>query len=113
MFEAEYIQLVIKPKVDLILEDGVESIADLTAKFNAAFDCKVSKAKATGWLKALGYRVTRTVQIMRPRASAPAPAPERTREVEEFRTGHRQLQFNFGPPPPSFFGNVVPPGFEE
>ena len=81
MFEAEYIQLVIKPKVDLILEDGVESIADLTAKFNAAFDCKVSKAKATGWLKALGYRVTRTVQIMRPRASAPAPAPERARAV--------------------------------
>lgn len=112
MFEAEYIQLVIKPKVDLILEDGVESIADLTAKFNATFDCKVSKAKATGWLKALGYRVTRTVQIMRPRASAPAPAPERTREVEGFRTEHRQHQFNFGPPP-TFFGNVVPPGFEE
>jgi hypothetical protein len=111
MFEAEYIQLVIKPKVDLILEDGVESIADLTAKFNATFDCKVSKAKATGWLKALGYRVTRTVQIMRPRASAPAPV--RPREVEEFRTGHRQPQFDFGPPPPSFFGNVVPPGFEE
>jgi hypothetical protein len=112
MFEDEYVTLVIKPKVDRILEDGVGSIGELTTKFNKTFKCKVSKAKVTSWLKALGYRVTRTVSIVGP-APAPVPAPARAPAPEEFSTSHRQPQFNFPAPPPSFFGNVVPPGFEE
>ena len=48
MFEEEYVTLVIKPKIDLILSDGVESIGDLTSKFNKEFKCKVSKARRLG-----------------------------------------------------------------
>ena len=117
MFEDEYVRLVIKPKIDLILEDGVESIGDLTAKFNKVFECKVSKARITEWLKAIGYRVTRTVQIDRPNvkrppAPAPAPAPAHRSEYDTFETTHRQQSFNF-PAPTSVFSNVRMPGFEE
>jgi hypothetical protein len=112
MFESEYVTLVIKPKIDLVLEDGVGSIGDLTDKFNKAFDCKVSRTRVTEWLKAIGYRVTRTVQIDRPaaqRRGAPAPvAPAR----EDFRTQHRQPTFDF-PAPVGVFANVAMPGFKE
>lgn len=114
MFEQEYVRLVIKPKIDSILEDGVESIGDLTTKFNKAFDCKVSKSRITEWLKAIGYRVTRTVQIDRPQPARPAyaPAPAPAREPEEFRTVHRQPQFDY-PAPVGTFANVPMPGFQE
>jgi hypothetical protein len=112
MFESEYVKLVIKPKIDLVLEDGVESIGDLTAKFNEAFDCKVSKSRITEWLRSIGYRVTRTVQIT---GREPAPvkaAPARAPVHDEFRTVHAQQSFNF-PPPAAVFSNVRMPGFEE
>lgn len=115
MFEDEYVRLVIKPKIDLVLEDGVESIGDLTSKFNKTFECKVSKSRITEWLKAIGYRVTRTVQIDRPqqkKAPAPAPAPAPRGEYDSFETVHRQQSFNF-PAPTSVFSNVRMPGFEE
>lgn len=116
MFEDEYVRLVIKPKIDLILEDGVESIGDLTTKFNKEFDCKVSKSRVTEWLKAIGYRVTRTVQIDRPNqprpASVPAPARAPAPGYDNFETVHRQQSFNF-PAPTSVFSNVRMPGFEE
>lgn len=110
MFEEEYVRLVIKPKIDLVLEDGVGSIGDLTAKFNKAFDCKVSKSRITEWLKAIGYRVTRTVQIDGPPRQVNRPAPPAP--VEEFRTTHRQQSFNYQPPA-GMFANVRMPGFEE
>lgn len=110
MFEDEYVRLVIKPKIDLVLEDGVESIGDLTSKFNKAFECKVSKARVTEWLKAIGYRVTRTVQIARPQVHRPEPVP--VREEPVFRTTHSQTQFAF-PAPTSVFSNVSMPGFQE
>lgn len=117
MFEGEYVTLVIKPKIDLILEDGVESIADLTAKFNSTFDCKVSKSRVTQWLKDIGYRVSRKVQIERPgRSRSPAVTEDedlrRPAPVEEFRTQHRQEFFNFAPPA-GMFTNVPMPGFSE
>lgn len=111
MFESEYVALVIKPKIDLVLEDGVGSIAELTSKFNKTFECKVSKSRVTEWLKAIGYRVTRTVQIDRPHKPVPRPAPVPAM-VEEFQTRHRQEQFNF-PPPTGMFVNVPMPGFQE
>lgn len=109
MFESEYVALVIKPKIDLVLEDGVGSIAELTSKFNETFECKVSKSRVTEWLKAIGYRVTRTVQIDRPQQ---ARIPKPTALVEDFKTVHRQTQFNF-PPPTGMFVNVPMPGFQE
>lgn len=113
MFEDEYVRLVIKPKIDLVLEDGVESIGDLTTKFNKTYECKVSKARITDWLKALGYRVTRVVQIAGPAKQTRTPAPVHVPAREEFSTVHRQLQFDFMPPPVGMFSNVVMPGFEE
>jgi hypothetical protein len=116
MFEDEYVRLVIKPKIDMILEDGVESIGDLTAKFNKAFECKVSKSRITEWLKSIGYRVTRTVQIDRPNAPrpvfTPAPEPAPARVQENFQTVHRQPRFDF-PAPVGVFTNVQMPGFQE
>lgn len=113
MFEEEYVRLVIKPKIDSILEDGIGSIGELTSKFNEAFGCKVSKSRITEWLKAIGYRVTRTVQIDRP--SRPQPARPRMDEPapqQEFRTTHRQPTFDF-PSPVGVFSNVQMPGFQE
>lgn len=117
MFEGEYVTLVIKPKIDLVLEDGVESIADLTAKFNSAFDCKVSKSRVTQWLKDIGYRVSRKVQIDRPgRSRSPAATEDedlrRPAPVEEFRSQNQQKFFNFAPPV-NMFTNVPMPGFSE
>jgi hypothetical protein len=112
MFEEDYIRLVIKPRVDMVLEDGVGSIKELADRFNEAHSCKVSKSRITEWLKALGYRVTRTVQIARPQPQrAPEPAP---RVREEYETLHRQppLPFNY-PSPTSVFSNVQMPGFQE
>jgi hypothetical protein len=116
MFEAEYIRLVIKPKIDMILEDGVDSIQDLVKKFNKAHDCMVSKSRMTDWLKALEYRMTRKVEVQRPlvrmnRPANPQPAPVREPEME-FNTVHRQQMFNF-PAPTSVFSNVPMPGFSE
>jgi hypothetical protein len=114
MFEDEYVRLVIKPKIDMILEDGVESIPDLTRKFNTAYECKVSKARITDWLKGLGYRVTRVVQIDGPAKPTRAPAPVHVPAREEYNTTHRQSQFNFMPPPQmGAFTNVVMPGQED
>lgn len=118
MFEDEYVRLVIKPKIDLILEDGVGSIGDLTTQFNQAFDCKVSKSRITEWLKALGYRVTRTVQIDRPHQPRPAPAPvpapagPRGGEYDRIDQPARQMPFNI-PAPGGVFSNVMMPGFQE
>jgi hypothetical protein len=116
MFEDEYVRLVIKPKIDLVLEDGVESIGDLTSKFNKTFECKVSKARITEWLKGIGYRVTRTVQIDRPNQARATRAPEPARApapgYDTFETVHRQQSFNF-PAPTSVFSNVTMPGFQE
>ena len=111
MFHDEYVRLVIKPKVDLILEDGVDSIGQLTTRFNKTFECKVSKSRIAEWLKLLGYRVTRVVQIARPTVARPQPRPE-PQVREEFQTVHRQQQFNF-PAPQGVFTNVAMPGFEE
>ena len=117
MFEDEYVLLVIKPKIDMVLEDGVESIGDLTSKFNTQFKCRVSKSRITEWLKALGYRVSRTVTIVGPARKPPnypahAPAPAKGRVNEEFSTVHRQERFDF-PAPVGMFTNVRMPGFEE
>lgn len=116
MFEEEYVLLVIKPKIDMILVDGVGSIGELTSRFNEAFSCKVSKSRITQWLKALGYRVTRTVQIEGPaRMNAPAPAPAReVAQVGEpvFNTAHRQQMMDI-PSPAGVFSNVQMPGFQE
>jgi|LauGreDrversion4_2_1035121.scaffolds.fasta_scaffold05916_5 hypothetical protein len=115
MFEAEYIRLVIKPRVDAILEDGVSSIADLVSKFNKAHECLVSKTKMIGWLKSLDYRVTKTVKIDGPfvrmnRMPVPEPKP---RIEETFKTQHTQIPMNFMPPTGGVFSNVRMPGFEE
>lgn len=118
MFESEYVLLVIKPKIDLILEDGVESLGDLTKKFNSTFECKVSKNRVTEWLKVLGYRVSRTVQIDRPHqprpapAPAPAPAGPRASEYDRLDQPARSMSFNF-PAPGAVFSNVPMPGFQE
>lgn len=113
MFHDEYVRLVIKPKVDMILEDGVDSIGQLTARFNETFECKVSKSRIAEWLKLLGYRVTRVVHIARPERNRPQPQQEpRMQEREEFRTEHRQMQFNY-PAPQGVFSNVQMPGFQE
>ena len=111
MFEPEYVALVIKPKIDLVLEDGVGSIAELTARFNKTFECKVSKTRITDWLKSIGYRVTRTVHIDRPQKTVARQVREPAM-AEEFQTMHRQPQFNFAPPS-GMFVNVPMPGFQE
>lgn len=112
MFEAEYIALVIKPKLDLVLQDGVDSIADLTAKFNSTFSCSVSKARVTEWLKAAGYRVSRRVQIDGPGRihSAPSAAPLPSSGTEYQRFVPQQPII---PPPVGMFVNVPAPGFED
>jgi hypothetical protein len=112
MFEEDYIRLVIKPRMDAILLGGVGSIKELGERFNEAYSCKVSKNRITEWLKALGYRVTRTVQIAGPvqPAPAPTPAPARRPEYDSIETPQRQ-PFNI--PVQSMFSNVVMPGFEE
>jgi hypothetical protein len=117
MFESEYVLLVIKPKIDLVLEDGVESLGDLTKKFNSAFECNISKNRITEWLKILGYRVTRTVQIDRPHvrrapAPAPEPAPARMSEYDRIDMPARPSPFNL-PAPGAVFSNVLMPGFQE
>lgn len=115
MFESEYIRLVIKPRVDAILEDGVTSISDLVTKFNKAHECLVSKTKMIGWLKALDYRVTKTVKIDGPIARMnrmPITEP-RPRIEENFETQHTQYKMNFPPPTGGMFTNVRMPGFEE
>jgi hypothetical protein len=113
MFEAEYIALVIKPKLDLVLQDGVDSIADLTAKFNSAFSCSVSKARVTEWLKAAGYRVSRRVQIDGPgrvhSAQSAAPLPSSGAEPPRFVPRPQPMI----PPPAGIFANVPMPGFED
>lgn len=108
MFEEEYVNLVIKPKIDIILEAGVESLPDLTKKFNKIHKCSVSKSRITAWLKHLGYRVTRVVQINRPfQPAPPAPAPA------PFQQSQRPTQFDRLPPPPAgMFANVTLPGQE-
>jgi hypothetical protein len=116
MFEEEYIRLVIKPRIDLILEDGVDSIADLVKKFNTAHSCRVSKAKVTEWLKALDYRMTKKIEFNRPivrtlRVGQP-PLEQVPERPVEFRTQHTQQMFNF-PAPTGMFANVRMPGFEE
>ena len=118
MFAEEYARLVIKPKIDAVLMDGVESIGDLTTKFNKAFECRASRTRMAEWLKVLGYRLTRTVQIERPGA---APAPRlgeaeivQVNEVKtvEFKTVHRQSTLDF-PSPIGTFTNIPMPGFME
>lgn len=111
MFEPEYVRLVIKPKLDLILEEGVESVIDLTSKFNKAFDCKVSGSRITGWLKSIGYQITRTVQIQRPAFQA-TREPARDSVFNDDRAARQQIPFNY-PSPTSVFSNVPMPGFQE
>lgn len=112
MFEEDYVHLVIKPRIDRVLEDGVESIGDMTTKFNKLHGCRVSKNRITDWLKAIGYRVTRTVQIDGPRIRNQAPLPPPP-DQQHFQTSHQQGHFNFPPPQNQMFQNVRMPGFED
>lgn len=115
MFEDEYIAVIIKPKIDMILVDGVESIGQLVARFNKAYKCKVSKNRMARWLKAMNYRVTRKVEITSPtvrKAKVEPARPSNPEPTSEFMTQHRQQFFNY-PPPTSVFSNVQMPGFQE
>ena len=77
-----------------------------------------SKNRVTEWLKVLGYRVSRTVQIDRPHqprpapAPAPAPAGPRASEYDRLDQPARSMPFNF-PAPGAVFSNVPMPGFQE
>lgn len=117
MFLPEYHHLVIKPKIDLIIEEGVESVGDLTIKFNKAFACKVSKSRMSEWLKTIGYKLVRTVHIegAHPPPRLPVrrdPTPSSQPPDPSLFPAPRAQAFNF-PAPGSVFANVAMPGFQE
>jgi len=116
MFEPEYITLVIKPKIDHILDEGVESLTELTANFNRVYSCSVPKSRITDWLKAIGYRVSRRVDIARP-SSVPQGPPLKASVAEHASVGVPQtpqhpINFNFSEPS-GVFANVRMPGFQD
>lgn len=123
IFEEDYILLVIKPRVDQILEDGVASIAEFRHRFNKTFSCRISKPRITNWLKACGYKVTRRVAIEttnlsanpnpQPRGSTSPPTPPPIPQQEQFSTSHIQPSFHFTKPQGSVFANVNMPGFSD
>lgn len=56
-FEDEIVTLIVKPRIDHLLKQGVTSVNDLTQKFREAFDSGVSIETMKEWLAHLGYQL--------------------------------------------------------
>lgn len=68
-FEDEILQLIIKPKIDAILDslgDAVTSRAIIYSQFRERYGATVSQQMFSKWLNILGYNVSRPVVITRP-----------------------------------------------
>ncbi len=74
-FEDEIVSLIVKPRIDHLLKQGVTSVNDLTQKFREAFDSGVSIETMKEWLTQLGYRLEKpkvTLTIQGPTPSSPS-----------------------------------------
>ena len=107
MFFEEYVDRVIRPKVDPIIEGGVSSMQDLTNRFNEAHGCRISTTRMREWIVVLGYRLSRRVTIERPGRAAPEPIQVH----QDLQT--KSPRFNVPAPPVGMFTNVPMPGFQE
>lgn len=111
MFFEEYVDRVIRPRIDPIIDEGVTSVQDLTNRFNEAYSCKVSTTRIREWLQSLGYQLSRKVLIDRPgrpaaRRPEPEPAPVDLRPVQVDTINIPAMTVGM-------FTNVPMPGFQE
>lgn len=111
MFFEEYVDRVIRPRLDPIIDDGVTSVQDLTDKFNEAHSCKVSTTRMREWLQTLGYQLSRKVLIDRP-GRQPRQQP-RQAEEPPLDPPSRVETFNLPAMAVGMFTNVPMPGFQE